>query len=120
LQQLTHNTIGFDDTLDEMIRKYGEDNGHYLYEEMTRYKSQYSRLTFIETGLESGGPFFADAMTRAREKGWTFDRLPGDLAWLSRLVSGEWPAADFVIAEPGQRIVASYDIGVIRAEGAQS
>src|ERR1022692_2802610 len=52
LQQLTHDTIGFDEPLEAMIRKYGEDNGRYLYGELTRYRAQYSKLTFIETGLE--------------------------------------------------------------------
>jgi hypothetical protein len=38
LQQLTHDTMGFDESLEDMIRKYGEDNGRYLYEELTRYR----------------------------------------------------------------------------------
>ncbi len=47
LQQLIHDTVGFDQPLEAMIRKYGEDNGRYLYEELTRYRSQYRKLTFI-------------------------------------------------------------------------
>ena len=78
--------MGFDESLEALIRKYGEDNGRYLYEEMTRYRSQYRKLTFIETGLEAGGKFIAEAAAEAREKGWSFERLPGDLAWLRRLV----------------------------------
>ena len=75
--------------------------------------SQYRKLTFIETGLEAGGKFVAEAAAEAKEKGWSFERLPGDLAWLRRLVEGEWAEAEFVVAEPGQRIVASYDTGVL-------
>jgi hypothetical protein len=59
LQQLTHNTMGFDESLEAMIGKYGEDNGRYLFEEMTRYRAQYRKLTFIETGsrrTESSSP----------------------------------------------------------------
>src|ERR1017187_10868052 len=70
LQQLTHNTMGFDAPLEGLVRKYGEDNGRYLYEELTRYRSQYSKLTFIETGLEAGGEFIAEAAAGARENGW--------------------------------------------------
>ena len=113
LQQLTHNTMGFDESLEALIRKYGEDNGRYLYEEMTRYQSQYRKLTFIETGLEAGGKFVAEAAAEAQEKGWSFERLPGDLAWLRRLVDGDWAEAEFVIAEPGRRFTASYDTAVI-------
>ncbi len=116
LQQLTHHTLGFDESLDALVRRYGEDNGRYLFEEMTRYRAQYRKLTFIETGLEAGGEFIAEAAAEAREKGWSFERLPGDLAWLGRLVDGVWPEAEFVVAEPGQRIVASYDGRVVKAQ----
>jgi Protein of unknown function (DUF1638) len=116
LQQLTHQTVGFDESLEVLIGKYGEDNGRYLYEELTRYHSQYRKLTFIETGLESGGKFIDEAAAEAAEKGWSFERLPGDLAWLDRLVRGEWTDAEFVVALPGQSIAASYDSGVVKVE----
>jgi hypothetical protein len=80
-----------------------------------RYRAQYRKLTFIETGLEAGGEFIAEAAAEAREKGWSFERLPGDLAWLGRLVQGAWTEAEFVVAEPGQRIAASYDHRVVKA-----
>ena len=114
LQQLTHNTMGFDESLEALIGKYGEDNGRYLYEEMTRYRSQYRKLTFIETGLEAGGKFIDEAAAEAAEKGWSFERLPGDLAWLGRLVEGEWADAEFIVAQPGQHIAASYDNRVMK------
>ncbi len=116
LQQLTHNTVGFDEPLEALIRKYGEDNGRYLYEEMTRYRSQYRKLVFIETGLEPDGKLAAEAATEANENGWTFERLLGDLAWLRRLVYGDWPESEFVVALPGQRIVASYDTSVLKVQ----
>ena len=116
LQQLTHNTHGFDEPLEVMIQKYGEDNGRYLYEEMTRYRSQYRKLTFIETGLEAGGKFIGEARAEAKEKGWGFERLPGDLAWLRRMLGGEWAEAEFVVAEPGQSIAASYDNSVVKVQ----
>ena len=114
MQQLTHSTMGFDESLEAMICKYGEDNGRYLYEEMTRYRAQYSKLTFIETGLEAGGTFIAEAAAEAGEKGWSFERLRGDLAWLRRLVEGEWTEAEFVVAAPGQQMAASYDTAVVK------
>ena len=116
LQQLTHHTTGFDESLETLIGKYGEDNGRYLYEEMTRYRAQYRKLTFIETGLEADGKFIAEAAAEAKEKGWSFERLPGDLAWLGRLVEGAWADAEFVVAEPGQRIAASYDNRVVKVQ----
>jgi len=114
LQQLTHNTIGMDESLEALIRKYGEDNGRYLYQELTRYQSQYSKLTFLETGLEPDEKFVAEAAAEAADKGWSFERLAGDLAWLRRLVQGEWTETEFVIARPGQHIAASFDAEVVK------
>ena len=113
LQQLTHHTIGLEESLDALIRKYGDDNGRYLYGEMTRYRARYEKLTFIETGLETDGRFVAEAAAEAKEKGWAFERLPGDLAWLRNLVDGEWSEAEFVVAKPGQKITASHDGGIV-------
>ena len=114
LQQLTHDTFGFDESLDALIRKYGEDNGRYLYGELTRYRANYSKLVFIETGLEPNGAFAAEAAAEAKGNGWSFERLPGDLAWLRRLVAGDWTEAEFVIAAPGERFAASFDGAVMR------
>ncbi len=116
LQQLTHNTVGFDESLEALVRRYGEDNGRYVNEEMTRYRSQYRKLVFIETGLEPDGKLAAEAASEAKDNGWSFERLAGDLAWLRRLVYGEWPESEFVVALPGQRIVASYDSGVLKVQ----
>jgi hypothetical protein len=117
LQQLVHNAIGIDESLEALIARYGDDNGRYLYGELTRYRSQYSKLTFIETGIEPDARFVLDAAAEAAEKGWRFERLAGDLAWLRRMVAGEWAEAEFAIAGPGERIVASYDGAILKVQG---
>jgi hypothetical protein len=111
--QLIQHTTGFDESLDALIGKYGEDNGRYLYDEMTRYRSAYQKLTFIETGLEAGGEFLAEAAAEARERGWTFEQMQGDLAWLQRLARGMWEESEFTVAEPGQSFRASYDARIV-------
>ena len=62
LEPLARNQTGMGFTLDALIERYGEDNGRFLYEELTRYQQTYQQLTFIETGIEpddrfeNGGP----------------------------------------------------------------
>ena len=67
---------------------------------------------FIETGLDAGENFLAEA----RQNGWSFGHLPGDLGWLRRLVEGKWAEAEFVVAKPGQRIAASCDALVVKVQ----
>ena len=107
---------GTDFTLADLIAKYGEDNGRYLYEEFTSYQKHYRQLTFIETGLEPDGRFEQETRDEAAEKNWEFEKIAGDLTLFRKLVGGDWNPEDFLVVEPGGRIVASYDEGVIKAE----
>ena len=116
LRRLAHHAMGVEDPLAALAGKYGEDDGRYLYAELTRYRSRYGKLTYIETGLEPGPAPIAEAAAEAADKGWSFERLPGDLAWLRRLVAGEWAETGFVVAGAGQRIVASHDAGVLKVQ----
>lgn len=119
LKQLTHNTVGMDVSEVDLIAKYGEENGRYLFAELTRYRSTYQRLAFIETGLEADSRFEEEARWEAAERGWRFDKLAGDLILLRRLISGDWKGNDFQVAQPGQRINASYDNSIVRADEIQ-
>jgi len=114
LPQLAQSSIGFDESPEALIAKYGEDNGRYLYGELTRYQPKYAKLAFIATGLEPDATFIAGAFAEAAGKGWSFERLAGDLGWLRRMVEGEWAGAEFAVAAPGQRIAASFDDGVLK------
>ena len=115
LAQLAQLRTGIGTTLEELIAKYGEDNGRYLYEQLYRYENAYRQLTFIETGLEPDGNFERQSREEAAQKGWTFGKVRGDLNLFRRFVSGDWGAEDFLVVEPGFEIAALYDTDVIAA-----
>jgi hypothetical protein len=115
LQQLVPFHSGTSTNLAELIEKYGEDNGRYLYEQFTSFQSNYRNLAFIETGLECDGRFEQQAREEAAAKGWQFEKLAGDLALLRRLVAGDWNSEDFLVLRPGERIVAQFDDSIIAA-----
>jgi len=100
--------IGMDCNLQSLIDKYGEDSGRFLYEEMTGYKRNYSKLTFIRTGLEVDDSFRQRAEAEATEKGWQFEELEGSTSLFCRLLRGEWND-DFLVVPPGHQIVTSND-----------
>jgi hypothetical protein len=115
IEQLAR-AVGTDFTLEDLIAKYGEDNGRYLYEEFTRYEKVYRQLTFIETGLECDDRFEEQARAEAGEKDWAFEKIRGDLTLFRKLVAGDWNPGDFLVVEPGHRIVATYGEDIIKAE----
>lgn len=120
IQQIAQNRTGLGLSLEALVAKYGEDNGHYLYEELTRYRNTYNRMAFIETGLEADNRFEEEARWQAAEQGWRFQKIQGDLGWLRQLVRGEWRETDFLTVQPGERIRATWKEDIIRAEDIRS
>lgn len=99
-----------------MIAHYGEDNGRYLYEQLTGYKRTYRQITFIETGLEPDGGFEKRSREEAVQKGWKFDKVSGSLTLFEQLVFGNWPEQDFLVVKPGWRVTPRYDESILGVE----
>jgi hypothetical protein len=116
LEPLARTQTGAGYTLDALVERYGEENGRFLYEELTRYRQTYRQLTFIETGIEPDGRFEAEARAEAAEKGWEFEKIRGDLRLFRGLLSGDWSDADYLVVPPGHRIVARPEGGIVAAE----
>jgi len=116
LEPLARNQTGMGFTLDALIERYGEDNGRFLYEELTHYHQTYQQLTFIETGIEPDDRFEAEARSEAAEKGWRFEKVRGDLGMVRGLLSGDWDDANYLVVPPGHRIAARPDQGIIAVE----
>ncbi len=109
----SRNGAGF--TLEGLIEQYGEDNGRYLFEELTRYRQNYTKLTFIETGAEPDKRFESRARSEAADRGWKFEIYKGNLGLFVRLLAGRWED-DFLIIPPGHRIAVCHDEKIIKAE----
>jgi hypothetical protein len=108
--------LGFLQTYEEMVVRYGEDNARYLQEQLGDLTRHYRQFTFIEMGVEPDTSFEERARQDATKRGWAFEKIQGDLGLLRRLLNGEWEEKEFLIVPPGFRIVAKYDEGVISAE----
>jgi hypothetical protein len=100
--------------MDALVEKYGEDNARYLFEELHGYKKTYRQFTFIEMGVEPDDRFERATRDDARERGWQFEKLKGDLALLRKLVDGDWDD-DFLVVPPGWHVEATHDDRIIAA-----
>jgi len=98
----------------DLIAKYGEEAGRYLYEELTRYRRNYTKLTYIRTACDDGANFITQARAEAAEKGWRFEEIDGDNSLFRQLLSGDWND-DFLVVPPDHRIVASYNEDILTA-----
>ena len=108
--------LGIDQSLEELVARYGEDNARYLWDELGNLTKHYSQITFIEMGVEPDSSFEGQAREKARTKGWKFEKVKGDLGLMQRLVDGVWDDHEFLIVPPGWKIAAHYNSGIIAAE----
>jgi hypothetical protein len=98
-----------------LVEKYGEENAQYLLETLGAWHQHYQRAAYIETGSVATGQFRAQAEQDAAKYGWRFEALKGDLVLIRRLLAADWDD-DFLVVQPGQRIVTTNDQRIIGAE----
>jgi hypothetical protein len=101
-------------TYDEYVRKYGKDNADYLMEAMGAWQKHYQRAVFIDMGIADGGEVESHAQAEAARRGWTFERMTGDLVLIRRLLSGDWDE-DFLVLQPGEKIEMAYDERILES-----
>ena len=101
---------------EELIARYGEENGKYLFEQFNAYRKHYSGLTYISTGVASDDVSRDKARAEAEKEGWVFDEVKGSLSLLERLVNGDWDPSSFLVVPPGATIRATLGEGIVDAE----
>ncbi len=99
----------------ELVEKYGEDNAGFLAEQFADMTHNYSKLTFIEMGIEPDGRFEEETRRQAQERGWQYEKLPGDMGLITDLVSGNWADNRFLVVPPGHQIAAAFDGQIVKA-----
>jgi hypothetical protein len=107
---------GLSEDREALVAKYGEEAGQFLYEEATRYRQSYSKLTYIRVGSELDGQFAEQARAEASDKGWVYGEVEGNLGLFRRLLAAEWNS-DFAIIPPGQQVCATHDDEVLTSSG---
>ncbi|MDP7638681.1 MAG: DUF1638 domain-containing protein [Candidatus Hydrogenedentes bacterium] len=100
------------DAYDGFVEKYGKENADYLMEAMGAWREHYNRSVYIDLGVGDGTAVEEAAKKEASRRGWTYDRIAGDLVLIRRLLDGDWEK-DFLVLKPGQQIAMTYDDDVM-------
>jgi hypothetical protein len=103
-------------TAEKLAARYGKEAAQYLMEQFESFTRHYRRLAYIATPVEGAAALEAEAEALAGKQGWRFERLEGDLGWLKRLLNGEWHDDEFLVLQPGQRVVLTADERLMAAE----
>ena len=99
---------------EEYVEKYGKDNADYLMEVLGAWARNYSRAAFIEMGVGPSDGAERRARQEAKRRGWSFEKLMGDLILIRKLVNGQWDE-DFLVVKPGERVQVTYDAQIVKA-----
>lgn len=112
--------LGFGRSFEELVAKFGEDNARYVVETLQSWDwtNNYDRLAYIDMDIGHFPEYEDLARLEAQEKGWTFERLEGDIGLLRRLVDGEWNPGEFLVLQPGNKIHPIYVGDIICGEPA--
>ncbi len=104
-----------DDSYDEYVARYGQDNADYLMSVMSKWNKHYTRAVFIDTGQGDTEGYEALAREQAEQRDWQYERMAGSRRLLEMLVSGDWDPDEFLVVPPGHVIRQSADEGLIEA-----
>lgn len=85
----------------DTLSRMGEKKTAMVYEMML---ANYKRFLFIDTGAYDLDLARAEMEDRLQRHGLRADHVPGDLTWLMRLVTGPWPAEDFLTVLPHSQV----------------
>jgi hypothetical protein len=96
----------------EYVQKYGKDNADYLMEVMGAWQAHYKRAVFIDLQVGNGASVETRARDEAARRGWSYERMKGDLILIRRLLQGDWEN-DFLVLPPGQKVIMAHDEQII-------
>jgi hypothetical protein len=110
--------LGLNRTLEEYVSKYGEENAQYLMQTFEEWKGlrHYDRIAYIDMGIGNFPEYEEKARKEAFDKGWKFERLKGDISLLRKLIEGDWNKEEFLVVQPGEKIMPIYVGDIMRAQ----
>jgi hypothetical protein len=108
--------MGENSTLEELVAKYGDENGQFLYEQFSAFRRSYTGLTYIASGIAADDACGEKARAEAERENWKYEKVAGSTVLLERLVAGNWSAEDFLVVPPGATICAKLGDAIVEAE----
>jgi hypothetical protein len=102
----------------EWVKKYGEEQARYLLEVMDTWTAHYTHGVLIEFDFTRTLKLREQVQAICAERGWEFKEIEGDLGLFRRWLDGEWDAKDFLVLQPNQKVMPSYDASIVTAEDA--
>ncbi len=111
--------LGLTESYEQLVAKHGKENADFIRQTLGDWTKNYSRMLYLEMGGCDERSFIQSARQVACQRNWRFELRKGDWTLLEKLFVvnfSEWDE-DFLIVEPGQRIVARNDERILDVQG---
>lgn len=92
----------------ELSAQYGEENARYLIEALSAGHDS-AEIPFLDVPESHVPEIVSRIRAHISAAGKTMRTLPGHIRLIEKLLSGDWPDADFLVVPPGARIEGVYD-----------
>jgi hypothetical protein len=99
--------------LQSYVEQYGKDTAEYLIKAEEEWINTYRRAVYVDLGFFDTEKYRAYTKECAQWLGWKCNIIAGDPQLIINFLEGDWNTEDFLIVEPGEMVVASYDDKVI-------
>jgi hypothetical protein len=114
-QQGVMDKLGLSQDYEALVEQYGEENAKYIAELTGGWQQNYQRYLYLTTNVCDETLFIEATRRTAEEKGLDFELRDGSLDLLRRLFLGQWDD-EYLVVQPGQRIVARNDESILGVE----
>lgn len=102
--------IGLDETYDDYVKKYGEENAKYIWETLhpDDVSEEQKQVVFIEIPEFAHSSYAEECQRKAEGK--QFLKLEGSMDLIRKLIFGEWNEHEFLVIHEGEAIAGVYDM----------
>lgn len=99
---------------EELSARFDAEQVEYLLEMERGTWEHYRKATFIDTGTPRADAEADYTAACARDLGWDFERLPGNLSLFRDALWGRWDENRFVVVRPGQMLAQAPDHRILK------
>ncbi|HOX04677.1 MAG TPA: DUF1638 domain-containing protein [Verrucomicrobiota bacterium] len=111
--ELASMPMALDQTFEELVAKYGEDNAKYLVEVSAGWARTYQAGFLIRFPFDGMLDLPARVQAICQRRGWRYEETQGDLGLLERWMDGPWAEDEFLVVQPGAAVEPAYDGRII-------
>ena len=99
--------------LETYKEKYGEENAEYLMQMEQHWINEYSNAAYVDLGFYDTTHYKEYTQKCAQELRWSYDEVEGNPNLIINFLDGNWNSSDFLIINPGEKVIATHDERII-------